>query len=212
VGACVYGGRDSDTPVPVRQSVDWAHGIVTMGASLESETTAATLGAAGVRKFNLMSILDFLSIPLGRYVQNNLDFARELKMPPRVFATNYFIKGADGEYLTDMLDKGVWMKWMELRVHGDVEAVRGPTGWLPRYEDLRRLFREHRGGDYAERQYVRQFTVRVPEHLAKIARMEKVYGDVVDTPAVVFETLAAQRERLEALRAEKGDYVSPLEL
>ena len=37
------------------------------------KTTAATLGKAGVRTFNLMSNLDFLSIPLGKYVQNNLD-------------------------------------------------------------------------------------------------------------------------------------------
>ncbi|MDP7162892.1 MAG: phosphoenolpyruvate carboxykinase domain-containing protein, partial [Phycisphaerae bacterium] len=58
VGGIVYGGRDSDTAVPVKQSFDWTHGIITLGASLESETTAATLGAAGVRAFNLMSNLD----------------------------------------------------------------------------------------------------------------------------------------------------------
>ncbi len=74
VGGIVYGGRDSDTSVPVQQSFDWTHGIITMGASLESETTAATLGAEGVRAFNLMSNLDFLAIPLGRYIQNNLNW------------------------------------------------------------------------------------------------------------------------------------------
>ncbi|MCP4712731.1 MAG: phosphoenolpyruvate carboxykinase (GTP), partial [Planctomycetes bacterium] len=65
VGGMIYGGRDSDTCVPVEQAFDWSEGIIIKGASLESETTAATLGAEGVRKFNLMSNLDFVSVPLG---------------------------------------------------------------------------------------------------------------------------------------------------
>ncbi|MBC7334444.1 MAG: phosphoenolpyruvate carboxykinase (GTP), partial [Actinobacteria bacterium] len=68
LGGIIYGGRDSDTWVPVQEAFDWVHGIITMGASIESETTAATLGKTGVRKFNPMSNLDFLSIPIGDYV------------------------------------------------------------------------------------------------------------------------------------------------
>ncbi|MBS3734820.1 MAG: phosphoenolpyruvate carboxykinase (GTP) [Phycisphaerae bacterium] len=212
VGGVIYGGRDSDTSVPVTESFDWAHGIITMGAALESETTAATLGAEGVRKFNLMSNLDFLSMPLGKYIQNNLDFAADLTAVPRIFATNYFLKGEDGKYLNGMLDKAVWVKWMELRVHGDAEGIDTPTGRIPRYEDLKRLFREVRDKDYSQEDYVAQFTIRVPENLAKIDRIEKIYREVSDAPDVLFQTLAAQRQRLEALRDAKGDYVSPLEL
>ena len=212
VGGFLYGGRDSDTAVPVKQSFDWTHGIVTMGASLESETTAATLGAAGVRKFNLMSIMDFLAIPLGRYIQNNLDFVKDVKCPPLVFSLNYYLKDEDGKYLNGILDKAVWMKWMELRSHDDVEALKAPTGWIPKYEDLRRLFAECRDQEYAEKQYVQQFTLRLPENLAKIERIEKIYQGVPDAPAILFKTLSAQRERLEELQAAKGDYVSPLDL
>ena len=212
VGGFIYGGRDSDTAVPVRQALDWAHGIITMGASLESETTAATLGTAGVRAFNLMSILDFLSIPLGKYIRNNLEFVKGASKPPLVFATNYWLKDSQGKYLNGMLDKGVWAKWMELRVHGDVEAVMAPTGWLPLYEDLRRLFKEVRKTDYAEADYVKQFTIRIPENLAKLDRIESIYRDVADTPQIVFDTLSAQRQRLLDLQAEKGDYPSPLDL
>ncbi|MHC4983386.1 MAG: phosphoenolpyruvate carboxykinase (GTP) [Planctomycetota bacterium] len=212
VGGMIYGGRDSDTSVPVQQSFDWTHGIITMGASLESETTAATLGAEGVRTFNLMSNLDFLAIPLGKYILNNLNFVRGLKQPPLIFATNYFLKGPDGEYLNEMLDKGVWVKWTELRVHGEVRAAKAPTGFLPLYEDLRRLFNEVRDKDYGKDEYVQQFTTRVPENLAKLERIENIYRDVSDVPQVVFETLGEQRRRLEALRDAKGDYVSPLEL
>jgi len=211
----IYGGRDSDTWVPVKQAFDWAHGIITMGASLESETTAATLGAEGVRKFNLMSNLDFLAIGHGKYIQNNLDFAGKVDAAPAVFASNYFLKeggDAKGAYLNGMMDKHVWVRWAERRVHGDVDAIEGPTGLLPKHEDLAPLFQELLGKAYTREDYVKQFTIRVPENLAKLDRIEAVYRGVDDTPQIVFDTLAAQRERLEALREAKGDYVSPLEL
>ncbi|MGA2265638.1 MAG: phosphoenolpyruvate carboxykinase (GTP) [Phycisphaerae bacterium] len=213
VGGIIYGGRDSDTSVPVQQSFDWAHGIIAYGASLESETTAATLGATGVRTFNLMSNLDFLAIPLGKYIRNNLDFAKALAAPPAVFFVNYFQKDADGKFLTDRLDKAVWMKWMELRVHGDAQAIAAPTGRIPHYEDLQRLFRAVLNKDYGREDYVKQFTIRIPENLAKIDRIERIYRqDVSDTPPIVLDVLAAQRRRLEDLRTTKGDYVSPLDL
>ncbi len=79
VGCIIYGGRDSDTSVPVVQSFNWVHGIITQGASLESETTAATLGKEGVRIFNLMSNLEFLTVPIGLYIKNNLEFGKKLK-------------------------------------------------------------------------------------------------------------------------------------
>jgi len=213
VGGIIYGGRDSDTWVPVQQSFDWSHGIITMGASLESETTAATIGAEGVRTFCLMSNLDFLAIPIGKYIRNNLDFAKGLKVPPAVFAVNYFQRSKDGAYLTGMRDKAVWVKWMELRVHGEAEAIRGPAGWLPLYDDLKKLFKKVLAKPYTRHQYVEQFTIRIPENLAKLDRIEKIYRqDVTDTPPIVLDVLGAQRDRLQMLRATKGDYVSPEDL
>jgi phosphoenolpyruvate carboxykinase (GTP) len=213
VGGVIYGGRDSDTSVPVQQAFDWAHGIITMGAALESETTFATIGAEGVRVFCPMSNLDFLAIPLGRYISNNLKFAEGLKNVPPVFAVNYFQRRKDGSWITGMRDKAVWVKWMELRVHGEAEAIQGPTGCLPVYADLKKLFKKVLAKPYGEKQYVEQFTIRIPQNLAKLDRIEKIYRqDVADTPPVVFETLAAQRDRLQLLRVSKGDYVSPLDL
>jgi len=213
IGGIIYGGRDSDTSVPVQQSFDWTHGIIAYGASLESETTATIIGASGVRTFNLMSNLDFLAIPLGKYILNNLNFAKGLNRVPLVFAANYFQRGKDGKFLTGMRDKAVWVKWMERRVHAELPAIQAPTGLLPRYEDLAPLFRQVLGKDYTPQQYVEQFTIRIPESLAKLDRVERIYRhDVTDPPPIVLETLAAQRNRLEDLRRAKGDYVSPLEL
>ncbi len=210
VGGIIYGGRDSDTNVPVREAYSWEHGICTMGAMLESETTSATIGQEGVRKWNVMSNMDFLSMSVGRYLRNNLSFAASIDRP-KVFGTNYFLK-KDGSYLNGKLDKSVWLKWMELRVHGEVDVVDAAYGLLPKYADLRRLFREVLDADYSEQAYVDQFTIRIPELLAKLDRMEEVFGTVADTPEVLNTELRAQRERLAALAADKGQYISPLNL
>ncbi len=208
----IYGGRDSDTKVPVEESFNWAHGVITMGAALESETTAATLGTTGERKINPMSNLDFLSIPIGRYIENHLNFGL-IENPPRIFSVNYFLKDEAGNFLNDRNDKAVWLKWMELRTHNEVDAIKTPTGLIPRYEDLRRLFLMVHGKEYHEGAYARQFMVRVPENLAKIERVEKFYRtEVADTPELLFIILEEQKERLIQARAEFGDYISPFTL
>jgi len=213
VGGIVYGGRDSDTLVPVEQAFNWAEGIIIKGAALESETTAATLGKEGVRTFNLMSNLDFLSIPLGRYIQNNLDFANDIDKPPLIFSVNYFLKDKDGKYLNGMADKKVWILWAELRVNSDVDAIETPTGLIPKYEDLAKLFKDHLNEEYSQADYVQQFTIRIPENLAKLGRVEKIYKEKVsDTPQILFDTFAAARERFKEAADKHGDYISPFDL
>jgi len=213
VGGIIYGGRDSDTWVPIEQAFDWTEGIVIKGASIESETTAATLGKEGVRTFNLMSNLDFLSIPLGRYIQNNLDFAKEIDKPPLIFSVNYFLRSADGEYLNGIADKRIWILWAELRVNGDVDAIETPTGWIPKYEDLVELFKDNLDADYARDDYVKQFTIRVPENFAKLDSVEKIYREKVsDTPQIIFDTFSKVRKRLKAVQDKHGDYILPFDL
>ncbi len=210
IGGLVYGGRDSDTCVPVEESFDWTHGIIIKGGSLESESTAATLGKEGVREFNPMSNLDFLSIPIGKYIQINLDFGEGLPNPPLVFSVNYFLKDKEGYFLNEKTDKKVWFKWMELRVHNDVGCIETPTGRIPEYDDLKRLFKEVLAKDYTLEDYNKQFVIRVPENLAKIDRIENIYQTrVPDAPGKVFDVLEEQRERLNQAREKHGDYILP---
>jgi phosphoenolpyruvate carboxykinase (GTP) len=179
-----------------------------MGATLESETTAATIGAEGVRTWNVMSNMDFLSMSVGRYIENNLNFGKEIKRP-KVFGTNYFRK-KEGKFLNGKLDKGVWIRWMELRIHGDAEAIDAGYGLIPMYSDLKALFQDVRGEEYTEEQYVSQFTVNIPELIAKLDRMDVIYSTKVqDTPEAMKQLMADERTRLEALRAAKGDYIVP---
>ena len=207
----LYGGRDARAYVPVQQSFDWEHGIIAYGASLETETTFATIGKEGVPEINMMSTQDFISIPLGQNVCNNLEFGRKLKKVPLVFGVNYFLKErGNGKFLNSPQDKHVWIKWMELRVHGEAGAIRTPTGFLPKYEDLKKLFKRVLGKDYSKEDYVKQFTLRVPENLAKIERVQRFYQEnVSDTPAELFDLLDQQRQRLVEARERFGDYISP---
>jgi phosphoenolpyruvate carboxykinase (GTP) len=213
VGGIIYGGRDSDTWVPVEQAFSWTEGIILKGATIESETTAATLGQTGVRAFNLMSNLDFLSIPLGKYIQNNLDFAKGVKKLPLIFSVNYFLREQNGKYLNGMADKKVWILWAELRVNGDVDAIETPTGLIPKYEDVAKLFKEGLNKEYSQTDYVKQFTIRISENLAKLDRVEKIYREKVsDTPKIVFETFDKARKRLIAAADKHGNYTSPFDL
>jgi phosphoenolpyruvate carboxykinase (GTP) len=207
----LYGGRDAKAYVPVQQSYSWEHGIIAYGASLETETTFATVGKEGVPEINMMSTQDFISIPLGQNVSNNVEFGKKLKKAPLVFGVNYFLTDKDtGEFLNAPQDKHVWIKWMELRVHGEAGAIRSPTGFLPKYEDLRKLFKRVLGKDYSKEDYIKQFTIRVPENLAKIQRVQRFYQEnVTDTPVELFDVLDQQRKRLVEAKEKHGDYISP---
>jgi phosphoenolpyruvate carboxykinase (GTP) len=84
VDGILYGGRDSDTSVPVEESPSWKDGILLKACTLESETTAATLGAEGVRAASPMANMDFVSYPLGEYTMNNIKFVEGMKQEPKI--------------------------------------------------------------------------------------------------------------------------------
>jgi len=211
LGGILYGGRDYRSYVPVQQGFDWEHGIVAYGAALETETTFATIEAEGKQEINIMSIQDFISIPLGQYLHNYLQFGKNLDKVPPVFGVNYFLKDLDtGEFLNGHQDKHVWVKWMELRINNDVEAIEAPTGWIPKYEDLQPLFKQVLDKDYTKEDYIKQFTIRVQENLAKLSRVEAFYREnIPDVSSEVWHVLAEQCERLLKAQEIYGNYISP---
>lgn len=208
----MFGGRDYRGYVPVQQGFGWEHGIVSYGASLETETTFALVEEEGKYEINIMSIQDFVSIPLGEYVKNYLEFGKGLREVPHVFGVNYFLCDTKtGEFLNDRTDKHVWVKWMELRIHNDVKARKTPTGLIPLYEDLVKLFKEVLDKDYPEEDYRKQFTIRVPELLAKIERVEEFWKSKESSaPEELFSMLNEQKERLLKAKEDFGkSYILP---
>lgn len=206
----MYGGRDYRAYVPVQQAFSWEHGIILYGAALETETTFATVGAEGKYEINVMSIQDFVSIPLGQYIKNYLEFGKGLKDKPLIFGVNYFLRDLKtGNFLNERKDKHIWVKWMALRVHNAVKARKTPTGLIPLYEDLAQLFQEVRGKVYTPNDYQNQFTIRVPENLGKIERVWKFWEGIPDTPEELFNILEEQKKRLLEAQKDHGDYIPP---
>ncbi|MCK4641781.1 MAG: phosphoenolpyruvate carboxykinase (GTP) [Candidatus Marinimicrobia bacterium] len=208
IDGIIYGGRDSDTNVPVCQSLDWDHGVF-LGACLESETTAATLGKEGVRKHSPMANLDFVVVPLGKYISNHLKFGKRLKRKPMIFTTNYFLKGSDGNYLTDKIDKKVWILWAEARVHGEVDAIKTPIGYIPLYDDLKYLFKNVLKKPFTEKLYKQIFSIRVEKLLQKLNRIENIYKGE-DVLEIFWDILVNQREQLQTAEVNyRTDMIQP---
>lgn len=209
----IFGGRDSDTSVPVAETLNWSHGVF-MASSLESETTSATLDKQGERKHNPMANLDFLSVPISDYINNYLEFGKKAENQPSIFTVNYFLKDLENdEYLNGMLDKKIWLLWMEKRVHGEVKAIKSPIGYLPYYEDLRKLFTRYLDIDYTELDYVEQFSIRVDNYLEKFARINKVFKDIPNLPDNFERELNEQIKRLKDAKKKYDDSeISPFKL
>ena len=210
VQGIVYGGRDSDTTVPVTESLSWEHGVF-LGATVESETTAATIGQEGVRVWNPMANLDFVTVPLGTYIGNHLKFGKQFAKAPTVYATNYFLKNAEGKYTNGKLDKKVWILWADGRINGEFDAIDSPIGRIPKYEDLKKLFKDNLNKDYTKEEYTEQFSIRVDKYLEKMDRMSKNFAKI-EMPAEFTAELAAQIKRLQDAKAKFGGVITPDQL
>ena len=204
----IYGGRDSDTTVPIVESISWEHGVF-LGAIVESETTSATIGAEGVRKHNPMANLDFISVPFKTYLKNHLKFKDGLKEIPKIFAVNYFLKDEKGNYLTGKTYNKLWILWAEGRVNGDYEAIETPIGRIPKYEDLKEIAKRELKIDYTEEEYIKVFSLKVAKYLEKMERMIKIFG-TIDMPVSFDKELKSQILRLQETRAKYGrEIISP---
>ncbi|MFH2110153.1 MAG: phosphoenolpyruvate carboxykinase (GTP) [Candidatus Bathyarchaeota archaeon] len=202
-----YGGRDSDTNPPISEALSWNHGAY-MGATLESETTTATIGKTGVRKQDPMANIDFVVVPLGLYISNHIKFGRKLRHVPRVYSTNYFLRH-EGKYTNTKLDKKIWVIWAEGRVNGEYKAIKTPVGHLPLHEDLRRLFKLVFDRDYTKAEYEQQFSVRIDKYLEKHTRMTELYRNETGMPQEFWDEHSRIKKELEALKAKTGKSVLP---
>jgi len=210
VEGILYGGRDSDTTVPVEESPNWKDGILLKAATLESETTSATLGAEGVRKPSPMANLDFVSYPLGEYTMNNIKFGENVKDTPKIFSNNYFMRGADGGFVTSKLAKKVWLHWAEGRIHGEYETYDTPTGKIPLYKDLADLFKKYLNEDFSEDVYTYLFTFRCTKWIEKLERTKAFYTKMdPDTPKEIFKYWDAAIEKISAAKEKYGDQIKP---
>ncbi|MGB4406137.1 MAG: phosphoenolpyruvate carboxykinase (GTP) [Sphaerochaeta sp.] len=210
VEGILYGGRDSDTCVPVEESASWEEGILIKACTLESETTSATLGKEGVRNPSPMANMDFVSYPLGEYTKNNIDFVKGMKQVPKVFSTNYFLRDENGKFCNDKLAKKVWLHWAEGRIHNEYEAYDTPNGKIPLYEDLKVLFKKYLDYDYTEAEYTYQFTFRCTKWVDKLERSKAYFKKMdADAPEFIFTRWDEQIAKIEKAKAKFGNEIKP---
>jgi phosphoenolpyruvate carboxykinase (GTP) len=160
-----------------------------------------------------MANKEFLSIPIGRYIENHIKFGEGLKILPKVFYVNYFLRDEKGDFTNTKMDKKVWVRWMERRIVGKADAYATPIGFIPKYEDLREFFIKELGTDYSGEDYEQQFMIRAPELLEKFGIVEEFYKKQQETnpvPQEIFKMIDIQRKLLIEAQKKYGDYISPL--
>jgi phosphoenolpyruvate carboxykinase (GTP) len=212
VRVITYSGRDSDTMPPVWVAKNPDHGVV-IGASVLSAATETEVGAKGVRR-QPWANEPFIPGPLADYMDAQFVFfnSDKLKSKPIMAGLNYFLthgaRGGEGDKLLgEKRDVKVWLGWLELRVHGDVDAIETPIGFIPEYGDLQELFAGI-GKEYPKALYDQQFVFHVDNILARINLQEAAYRKEKNIPAKLFEVYGEQRKGLEALKAKYGSIVS----
>jgi phosphoenolpyruvate carboxykinase (GTP) len=223
VGAIMFGGRDADTSPPILQTFDWKTGVAA-GATIVSAGTATEIGAEGTVRRVPMSNSAFISCSLGKYLDNYYKFEDHLNSTPQIFKNNYFLEkkavGYDGpgtdpniKLVGERRDTQAWLGWIELRTNGDIDAIQTPIGFLPRYEDLAKLFKEKVGKDYSRELYDAQFSLRTDKLIARNEMQLKAFGnDPSEIPAQLFTTLKKEIEGLKELQKQHGTIVSPFTL
>jgi phosphoenolpyruvate carboxykinase (GTP) len=212
-----YSGRDANTMPPIWVAKTMDAGVV-IGASIVSKATAAEIGASGVNR-QPWANTPFVAGNLVDYLEAQLNFYGNSRMTrkPVMAGLNYFLtheaRGGNGTgLLGEKRDVHVWLGWLELFTHGDVQAIETPIGWIPKYEDLKKLFMERINKEYPESLYTMQFSLYIDNVVARIDLQDAAWRKEQGASERLFAVYAEQKAALLALKAAKGEIVKPQDL
>jgi phosphoenolpyruvate carboxykinase (GTP) len=214
-----YSGRDSDTMPPVWVSKNPDEGVI-IGACIVSAATATEVGATGVRR-QPWANAPFTPGSLGEYMDAQFVFFNSDKIAddkrPILAGLNYFLTdeargGSSSKLLGEKKDVKAWMAWLERRAHQEVDVIETPIGYLPKYEDLKRLFKKRIDKEYPEDLYAKQFSLYIDNIVARIDLQIEAYGKEQHIPARLFDILKKQRTDLMTLNEKFGPIVTPEQL
>ncbi|RJQ78080.1 MAG: phosphoenolpyruvate carboxykinase (GTP) [Desulfobacteraceae bacterium] len=214
-----YSGRDSDTMPPVWTARNSDEGVV-IGACIVSAATATEVGATGVKRAPWANA-PFIPGALGDYMDAQFKFFASDRIAadkrPVLAGLNYFLtheaRGGTGKKLLgEKRDVKVWLSWLERRAHNEVQAIDTPIGLLPKYADLKALFKQRINKEYPRELYDKQFSLYIDNIIKRIDLQIEAYGKEKNLPARLFEVLKAQRQGLMALKEKYGSIATPAQL
>ena len=136
---------------------------------------------------------------------------------PVLAGLNYFLTdeergGNTKKLLGEKRDVKVWLSWLERYTYNEVEYITTPVGNLPKYNDLKNLFKTLINKDYSRELYVRQFSLYVDKILERIDMQTIAYKKEKGVGNLLFEILENQKQELLKLREKFGSIIKPDEL
>ena len=192
---------------------------VAIGASIVSQATATEVGASGIKR-QPWANSPFIPGALADYMQAQFIFFNSAKFSnqgrPIMAGLNYFLthgnRGGEGKKLLgEKKDVKVWLGWLELYSHGDVQAITTPIGMIPKYEDLKPLF-DGIGKEYPRSLYDMQFSIYVDNIVKRIDLQNEEYSKEKGIPAKLFDIYKKQKADLLALKDKFGGVILPANL
>ena len=129
---------------------------------------------------------------------------------------NYFLthdsRGSSGKGLIgEKKDVKVWLGWLELYANGDVESIETPIGFIPKFDDLNKLFAGI-SKEYTKDTYSMQFSLYIDKIVSRIDLQTEAYKKEENIPAKLYQVYEKQKKELLALKDKKGAVVKPQDL
>lgn len=179
--AIIFGARRARLAPLVYQCFNWQHAVY-VGATMNSERTAAQYGKIGEVRHDPMAMLPFCGYNMADYFRHWLDMGTRILHRPKIFRVNWFRREEDGAFIWPGYGENLRvLLWMLERCHGRGDAIKTPVGYIPTYDSMdwsgldfsRRAFgRLHAifTEDWLEeqnlnKQFLAQFGDRLPEEL-----------------------------------------------
>ncbi len=217
----LFGGRDYTTMPTIVMAHDWMSSVV-HGAIIRSATTATEIGADGSEKRSPFANEAFFPGPLAHYINHYKAFGENPNISkenlPSGFQVNYWLhksgRGSLAPGETDGLigekrDTKVWMRIMALMHQSKVESIWTPIGRIPKFQDLKKLFKDVIDKEYNKELYTKQFSLYVENLISRVDMSITEFSKETGMDDAFFHILSTWRRDLVALKATVGPIVTP---